>query len=78
MTGKPTLFFIAAFLILWCAMAVFATSNGAWLTKVPQRDRERVNPYRDQSDAVAAGRRIFLDHCAQWIATANTAHRFVR
>jgi mono/diheme cytochrome c family protein len=46
-------------------MAVFATSNGAWLANVPQRDRERVNPYGDQPDAVAAGRRIFLDHCSQ-------------
>jgi cytochrome c oxidase cbb3-type subunit 3 len=45
-------------------MAAFATSNGAWRSNVPQRDRERVNPYRDQPDAVAAGRRIFLDHCA--------------
>jgi len=64
MTSRPTLFFIAAFLILSCAMAVCAASNGAWLTNVPQHDRERVNPYRDQPDAVAAGRRVFLDHCA--------------
>lgn len=64
MTSRPTLFFLAAFLILACAMAVFATSNGAWLTNVPQRDHERINPYRDQPDAVAVGRRIFLDHCA--------------
>ena len=64
MTSRPAPFCIAALLILWCAMTVFATSNGAWLTNVPPRDRERVNPYRDQPDAVAAGRRIFLDHCA--------------
>ena len=64
MTSRPAPFFIAALLILWCAMAAFATSNGAWLTNVSQRERERVNPYRDQPDAVAAGRRIFLDHCA--------------
>ena len=64
MTSRPAPFFIAAFLILWCAMGAFATSNGAWLTNVSQRERERVNPYRDQPDAVAAGRRIFLDHCA--------------
>jgi mono/diheme cytochrome c family protein len=64
MTSRPALFFIAALLILGCAMAVFATSNGAWLTNVAQREHERVNPYRDQPDAVSAGRRIFLDHCA--------------
>ena len=34
------------------------------MANVPQRERERVNPYHEQPDAVAAGRRIFLDHCA--------------
>ena len=64
MTSRPALFFIAALLIISSSLAGFDTSNGAWLTNVPQRDRERVNPYRDQADAVAAGRRIYLDHCA--------------
>ncbi|HEY5175184.1 MAG TPA: c-type cytochrome [Terriglobales bacterium] len=64
MISRPALFFIAALLIVALSLAGFATSNGAWLTNVPQRERERVNPYRDQPDAVSAGRRIFLDHCA--------------
>ena len=64
MTCRPALPLVAALLIICSSLALFATSNGAWLTNVPQRDRERVNPYRDQADAVAAGRRIFVDHCA--------------
>ena len=64
MTSRPSLFSIATLLIISSSLAGFATSNGAWLTNVPQRERERVNPYRDQPDAVAAGRRIYLDHCA--------------
>ena len=64
MTSRPSLFFIATLLIISSSLAVFATSNGAWLTNVPQRDRERANPYRDKPDAAAAGRRIYLDHCA--------------
>lgn len=64
MSGRRAAFMGATLLILGCAMTGFATSNGAWLTNVPQRERERVNPYRDQPDALAAGRRIFLDHCA--------------
>ncbi len=64
MTSRPALFFIATLMILSPSLAVLATSNGAWLTNVPQHDRERVNPYRDQPDAVAAGHRIFVDHCA--------------
>jgi mono/diheme cytochrome c family protein len=64
MTSRPALFFIGAIVILALSLAGFATSNGAWMLNVPQHDRERINPYRDQPDAVAAGRRIFVDHCA--------------
>ena len=64
MKNRPSLLVVAALLIVCSSMALFATSKGSWLANVPQRDRERVNPYRDQPDAVAAGRRIFVDHCA--------------
>jgi mono/diheme cytochrome c family protein len=63
MTSRSSLFLVALLVILF-SLALSATSNGAWLTNVPQRDRDRVNPYHDQPDAVAAGRRIFIDHCA--------------
>ncbi len=64
MRRRPTSVLLAALVVLSSALALLATSNGAWLANVPQRDRERVNPYRDQPDAVASGRRIFVDHCA--------------
>jgi mono/diheme cytochrome c family protein len=64
MTGRSAWLFVIALLMLACSLALFATSNGAWMANVPQRERERVNPYHDQPDALAAGRRIFLDHCA--------------
>ncbi len=64
MTGRSAWPLLGALLIVLSSLTMFATSNGAWLTNVPQKDRERTNPYRDQPDAVAAGRRIFLDHCA--------------
>lgn len=51
--------------VLMLALTVFATADGAWLAKIPARDHERQNPYHGQDDAIAAGRRIFLDHCAQ-------------
>ena len=43
----------------------FAAANGAWLKKVPQADRERVNPYAGNPDAVAAGRNLFQENCAK-------------
>ncbi len=64
MTRTSALLIVVVVVIVCSSLAMFATPNGAWLANVPQRDRERVNPYRDQPDAVAAGRRIFLDHCA--------------
>ncbi len=45
-------------------LSLFATSNGAWMNKVPMKDRDKSNPYANQQDAVAAGQRIFHDHCA--------------
>jgi mono/diheme cytochrome c family protein len=41
-----------------------ATADGAWLNKVPSKDRDKTNPYANQADAVAAGQRVFHDHCA--------------
>jgi mono/diheme cytochrome c family protein len=59
--SKSGLVFI---LLLFSVLAVFASSNGAWMNKVPERDRDKQNPYGDQADAIAAGQRIFHDHCA--------------
>ena len=50
MRSRLALFRIAAFLLMLAGvMAAFATSNGAWRSNVPQRDRERVaQPLRHQ------------------------------
>ena len=53
---------------LTAACAVFlciAAADGAWLKDVPDADRQRVNPFAGQKDAVLAGNRIFVDHCAK-------------
>ncbi|HUI83887.1 MAG TPA: c-type cytochrome [Candidatus Binatia bacterium] len=50
--------------ILALALALSATSNGAWLAKVPATEHEKVNPYHEQQDAIAAGQRVFHEHCA--------------
>lgn len=63
MTGKSKSSLVVG-LIVSSALTLFATSNGAWLSKVPERDHGKSNPYHDQQDAVAAGQRIFHDHCA--------------
>jgi mono/diheme cytochrome c family protein len=55
--------FLALLLALAWALAGFA-ADGSWLKNVPSRDHEKRNPFREQPEAIAAGRRIFLDRCA--------------
>jgi mono/diheme cytochrome c family protein len=62
MTGK---LLTALLLVLLFAELVFGAADGKWLKDVPARDHERANPYRGQAEAIAAGRRIFLDRCSQ-------------
>jgi len=44
---------------------LMAASSGGWLTKVPAVARARTNPALGQTEAVAAGRVLYQDHCAQ-------------
>jgi mono/diheme cytochrome c family protein len=51
-------------MILISSTLTFGAANGGWLKNVPTRDHERTNPYHDQADAIAAGRRVFVDRCS--------------
>jgi len=56
---------VRAFLILLFAGIAFAAAgDGAWLHKVPAKDRNRSNPLATDPDAPVAGARIFAEHCA--------------
>lgn len=46
-------------------MALCAAASGSWLARVPDSYRHRVNPYTGEPDGIAAGGRLFADHCAQ-------------
>lgn len=50
--------------IVLAAVGAGAAVSQQWLTKVPAADRARVNPFHGQPEAVAAGQRLFDDHCA--------------
>jgi mono/diheme cytochrome c family protein len=43
----------------------FAKADGSWLRKVPEADRQRVNPYAGQPEAAEAGANLFHDNCAR-------------
>lgn len=51
----------AAVMAAWVCVA----ADGSWLQRVPDGDRKRVNPFAGQAEAIAAGGRMFADHCAK-------------
>jgi mono/diheme cytochrome c family protein len=56
---------LLAALVALFAVFIAMAADKSWLEKVPQADRERQNPYAGQANAIAAGARIFKDHCAK-------------
>jgi mono/diheme cytochrome c family protein len=53
------------FAVLLSLAATCATAQSAWLAHVSDADRQRINPYAGQPDAISAGSRLFADHCAK-------------
>ncbi len=47
------------------SLMAMAAADGSWLKKVPQADRERVNPYAGRADAAKAGENLYLNNCAK-------------
>jgi mono/diheme cytochrome c family protein len=47
------------------ALLLCVAAKGSWKTHVPESYRRKVNPYAGQADAIAGGKRLFSDHCAQ-------------
>ena len=53
-------------LTLICAIGITTAWAGSnWRQHVSDTDRTRTNPYSGQSQAVAAGARLYGEHCAQ-------------
>jgi mono/diheme cytochrome c family protein len=43
----------------------YAKSDGSWLKRVSESDRQRTNPFTGNPEAAAAGRNLFLNNCAK-------------
>jgi Cytochrome c len=47
------------------ALAPAPAVDNTWMQHVSAEDRARTNPYLSQPDAIAAGSKLFSDHCAK-------------
>jgi mono/diheme cytochrome c family protein len=62
---RKNLWMLMAGLLLSATFLVAATiGDGAWKTRVPDKDRARENPYDSQTNAVAAGAKLFRQNCS--------------
>ncbi|HET9838005.1 MAG TPA: c-type cytochrome [Candidatus Angelobacter sp.] len=57
---------IAMFGLLLSATVLFAAAagDGAWKSRVPEKERARENPYDTQANAIAAGAKLFRQNCS--------------
>ena len=60
----PRAFWLAVILLSISAAALMG-ADGSWLRKVPQGDRQRVNPYAGNPEEIAAGKLLFEENCAK-------------
>ena len=61
---------VAGVMAAWLCVA----ADGSWLQRVPEADRKRPNPFAGQTEAIAAGGRMFADHCAKCHGEAALGH----
>jgi len=50
--------------ILGASLLFAAAGDGLWMTKVPDKQRSRDNPFDGRADAIAAGAKLFRQNCA--------------
>jgi mono/diheme cytochrome c family protein len=56
-------YFATLLLAVSCAAFAADPGDGAWLQRVPAKEHSKVNPFAKSNDAVAAGRKIYEEHC---------------
>jgi mono/diheme cytochrome c family protein len=57
--------FLSASILLALAAPTLLMARTPWVEKVPPREHERPNTMASNTDAAAAGRLLYSDHCAK-------------
>lgn len=56
---------LAVFVGISSLLCFAFAGDGKWLQHVPEKDRTRSNPFATESEARAAGAKLFRQHCAE-------------
>jgi len=55
---------ILVLIMVGVPLLLAAVGDGVWMTRVPEKKRQRQNPFDSASNAVAAGAKLFRQNCA--------------
>lgn len=64
MRSRKTPLLMSLIFILGASLLFAAAGDGLWITKVPDKQRSRENPFDGRPDAIAAGAKLFRQNCA--------------
>jgi mono/diheme cytochrome c family protein len=64
MSAQRLLLFISFIALLGSLFLYAEAGDGVWLTRVPDKQRTRENPFAGRPDAVAAGAKLFRQNCS--------------
>jgi mono/diheme cytochrome c family protein len=56
--------FLLIALVLGTTVLFASAGDGLWMTKVPDKDRSRQNPFDSEPNAIAAGAKLFRQNCS--------------
>jgi mono/diheme cytochrome c family protein len=55
---------LSALFMVGSSLLFAAAGDGLWMTRVPDKQRNRENPFVGQPDAIAAGAKLFRQNCS--------------
>ncbi len=69
-------FFATAWLLISAAALYAASGDGLWMAKVPDKARDKQNPFASDQTATAAGAKLFRQNCASCHGTDAEGDRY--
>jgi len=62
--NRSRIFVIVLFFLISATLLLAAAGDGLWVTRVPDKERSRPNPFDGNQSAQAAGAKLFKQNCS--------------